>query len=60
MCGQGGNALGTSSFVLQAGSYPEVYSDYKKTVEAFEAVLRALRTAKRGTGSLLAGVPAAE
>lgn len=28
----GGNALGTSSFVLQAGSYPEIYSDYKKTV----------------------------
>ena len=46
--------------MLQAGSYPEVYSDYNKTVQAFEAVLWALRTAKRGTGSLLAGVPAAK
>ena len=46
--------------MLQAGSYPEAYSDYKKTVQAFEAVLRALRTAKRGTGSLLAGAPVAE
>ena len=43
--------------MLQASSYPEVYSDYKKTVQAFEAVLR---TVKHGTGSLLAGVPVAE
>ena len=59
----GGNALGTSSFVLQAGSYPEVYRDYKKTVKAFESVLRELEATKDTaalTASLLRGVPEAE
>jgi hypothetical protein len=56
----GGNALGTSSYILQAGSYPNVYQDYKKTVQMFEAVLHQLEAKDGQTGSLLSGVPAAE
>eukprot|EP01047_Picozoa_sp_COSAG01_P052936 COSAG01_NODE_5619_length_4142_cov_9.969577_1_plen_894_part_00 len=63
----GGNALGTSSYVLQAGPYPGVYRDYKKTVSAFDSVLQTLVQAKQGSanssimnGSLLAPVPAAQ
>ena len=58
----GGNALGTSSYVLQAGSYPEVYQDYTKTVRAFESVLRELEDNDVADlhASLLRGVPEAE
>ena len=40
----GGNALGTSSYVLQAGSYPMMYRDYKKLVRVFESVGSATTT----------------
>ena len=56
----GGNALGTSSYVLQAGSYPNMYQDYKKTVHMFETVLHQLEAQDGQTGSLLHDIPAAE